>query len=45
MDTLKLSTYAIFPGSGSATCQYYVDGALKYTATAEPSPMTCPCPP
>lgn len=36
MDTLKLYTYAIFPGSGSATCQYYVDGVLKYTATSEP---------
>lgn len=36
MDTLKLYTYAIFPGTGSATCQYYVDGVLQYTATAEP---------
>lgn len=36
MSTLELATYAIFPGSGSATCQYYVDGVLKHTATAEP---------
>lgn len=42
MDTLKLYTYAIFPGSGSATCQYYVDGALKYTATAEPFAYNLP---
>ncbi len=36
MDTLNLYTYAIFPGSGSATCQYFLDGALAYTATSEP---------
>lgn len=42
MDTLKLSTYAIFPGTGSATCQYYVDGVLKYTATSEPFTYNLP---
>ena len=36
MDTLNLYTYAIFPGSGSATCQYYLDNTLVHTATREP---------
>ena len=35
-DTLDLYTYAIFPGSGSATCQYYLDGKLVHTSTSEP---------
>ena len=36
MDTLNLYTYAIFPGTGTPTCQYYLDGKLVRTATTEP---------
>ena len=36
MDTLNLYTYASFPGTGSATCRYTLDGAAAYTSTSEP---------
>ena len=38
----KLSTYIIFPGSGSATCTYYLDGAVMATVSQEPFTCTLP---
>lgn len=36
LSTLSLATYASFPGQGTTTCQYYIDGALQYTTSQEP---------